>query len=139
MGGGIGCVSSRIGSLSGPQKFSVKETNTYLRQNYSRFARPLIGLGAPQAKHICYSHLVCGGTKCVSVCVCKYSSGGTNVYISPFCTHCQGQFFIRNFLHSPKSVGEVHRGIVNSSRKDKRVTKKDVLSSLWRLLLCGFI
>ena len=50
-------------------------------------------------RNICYSLY-----KCERVCVCKYSRGGTNVYISPFHTQCQGQFFIGTFLHRPKHV-----------------------------------
>ena len=50
-------------------------------------------------RNICYSLY-----KCERVCVCKYSRGGTNVYISPFHTQCQGQFFIETFLHRVQNM-----------------------------------
>ena len=111
-------MSTRVGPLSGPQKFSVKETKTYLWQNYSRFARPLIGLGA-WAKHICYSHLVCGRTKCVW---CVYAN-----------IQAAGQMYI--YLHFAHTVrvnfsSEIFCTVQNQWEEciqDKRVsTKKDV-------------
>ena len=125
------------GSLSARQKFSVKETKRYLRQNYSRFAKPQMGLGWVQGQSVFVIHTWFVAVQSVyqSMCVCVqiFTRRDKCEYISIPHT-LSGSIFHQKFSAQSKTSGTAHseKSCRTKERKPRKLVqiaslKSDVL------------
>ena len=114
------------GSLSARQKFSVKETKRYLRQNYSRFAKPQMGLGWVQGQSVFVIHtwFVAVQSVYLSMCVCVqiFTRRDKCEYISIPHT-LSGSIFHQKFSAQSKTSGTAHSE-KSCRTKERKKTKK---------------